>query len=145
MAGSGAVGGDRQIVVVRIDESGPRPQVEEAYRQIRQSPHVPSPLIVGDRLYLWNDGGIATCCDLPSGDMIWQKRIGGAYFSSPISVGNRIFSIDTTGEVVVIAADDTFQIVARNPMGESSRSSLAVADGKLFVRTESKVFAIAKK
>lgn len=142
VAGSGAVGGDRQIVVIRVDESGPKPQVEEAYRQIRQSPHVPSPLIVGDRLYLWNDGGIATCCDLSSGDVIWQKRIGGTYFSSPISVGDRIFSIDTTGEVVVIAANDTFQVIARNPMGESSRASLAAADDKLFVRTESKVFAI---
>ena len=100
----------------------------EVYRLVRQSPHVPTPLVIGNRLYLWNDGGIATCCELRTGDVIWQKRVGGSYFSSPIAIGNRLFSIDTTGEVVVIAADDTFRVIARNPMGESSRASLATSD-----------------
>ncbi|MGI9470025.1 MAG: PQQ-binding-like beta-propeller repeat protein [Rubripirellula sp.] len=145
IAGSGAIGGDRQVVAIKIDESEPQLSVNEVYRQIRQSPHVPTPLIVGDRLYLWNDGGIATCSDLQTGKVIWQKRVGGTYFSSPIAIGDRIFSIDTSGEVVVIAADDSFEVLARNPMGESSRASLAVANDTLFIRTDSQVFALPKR
>ena len=142
IAGSGAVGGDRQIVAIEIQQTGGKASATEAYRLVRQSPHVPTPLAVGDRLYLWNDGGIATCCDANSGEVIWQKRVGGNYFSSPIAIGDRIFCIDTSGEVVVIAAGEEFQVIARNPMGESSRASLATSDGLLLIRTDSKLFAI---
>jgi outer membrane protein assembly factor BamB len=142
IAGSGAIAGDRQMVAIDIDESGDKVKATEAYHLIKQSPHVPSPLVIGDRLYLWNDGGIATCCELARGDVIWQNRVGGNYFSSPIAIGDRIFSIDTTGEVVVIAANDKFKVLARNSMGESSRASMATSDNVLFVRTDTKLFAI---
>lgn len=144
IAGSGAVGGDRQIVAIEIDESGAEVQAREAYRLVRQSPHVPSPLAIDDRLFLWNDSGIATCCELSSGEVIWQKRVGGSYFASPIAIGERIFSIDTSGEVVVIAADDDFQVIARNPLGQSSRATMATSNNTLFVRTDSKIFAVGK-
>ena len=74
--------------------------------------------------------------------MIWQKRVGGTYFASPIAIEDRIFSMDTAGEVVVIAADDEFKVLARNSMDEGSCASMAVSDEGLFVRTQSKVFAI---
>ena len=145
IAGSGAVGGDRQIVAITIQGEGTDSVAGEAYRLVRQAPHVPSPLAIGNRLYLWNDGGIVTCCDLATGDVIWQKRVGGNYFSSPIAAGNRIFSIDTSGEVVVIAADDQFRVIAKNAMGQSSRASLAASDNVLYVRTDSRLFAIAQR
>jgi hypothetical protein len=44
--------------------------------------------------------------------------------------------------VVVIAADDSFEILARNPMGQGSRASLAVAKDTLLIRTDGKLFAI---
>ena len=144
IAGSGAVGGERQIVAIDIQQASEKTTAVESYRLIRQSPHVPSPLVVRDRLYLWNDGGVVTCCDANTGDKIWQKRVGGTYFSSPIAIGDRIYSIDTTGEVVVIAdSDEDLKVIAKNPMGESSRASLAVSENTLFVRTESKLFAIS--
>ena len=142
IAGSGAISGDRQIVAISIDETGNETHAKLAYHLIKQSPHVPSPLAIGDRLYLWNDGGIATCCDLATGEIIWQKRVGGNFFASPIAVGNRIFNIDTTGEVVVLAAEDEFQVIAKNSMGETSRASMATSDNTLFVRTDTKLFAV---
>lgn len=142
IAGSGAVGGDRQIVAIAIEGEGVDSRAREVYRLVRAAPHVPTPIAIDDRLYLWGDGGIATCCEAASGDVVWQKRVGGTYFASPIAIEDRIFSIDTTGEVVVIAADDEFKVLARNSMDEGSRASMAVSDDGLFVRTQSKVFAI---
>ena len=141
IAGSGAIAGDRQVVAIGIGKDADEPAAE-LYRVVRQAPHVPTPLILGNRVYLWNDGGICTCCDLRTGEVVWQKRVGGSYFSSPIAIGDRIFSIDTGGEVVVLAAGDTFRVIARNPMGQGSRATLAVADRTLLIRTEGKLFAI---
>lgn len=140
IAGSGAVGGDRQIVAVAVDDDN---EASEAYRLIRQSPHVPTPLVMGDRLFLWNDGGIVTCCDADDGSVIWQKRVGGNYFASPIAIDDRIFSISTTGEVVVISADDEFRVIAKNQMEQGSKATMATSDNVLFIRTDSKVFAVA--
>jgi len=144
IAGSGAAGGERHIVAIAVEDDGSQAKAEVAYHKTRQSPHVPTPLALGDRLYFWNDGGIATCLETRTGKVIWQKRVGGNFFASPIAIGDRLFSIDTTGDVVVIAADDDFQVIARNPMGESSRATLATSDDVLYVRTESKLFAIAQ-
>tara|TARA_R110002049_G_scaffold4601_5_gene32259 strand:+ start:367122 stop:368336 length:1215 start_codon:yes stop_codon:yes gene_type:complete len=144
-AGSGAAGGERHLVAIRVEDQGGTATASEAYHLTRQSPHVPSPLVIGDRLYQWNDGGIATCCELSTGEVIWQKRVGGNFFASPIAIGDRIFNIDTTGEVVVIAAADDFKVLARNPMGESSRASLATSEDVLFIRTDTKLFAVAGK
>ena len=141
IAGSGAIAGDRQVVAIAVDEGGAK-QAREVYRVVRQAPHVPTPLILNDRVYLWNDGGICTCCELSTGEVVWQKRVGGSYFSSPIAIGDRIFSIDTAGEVVVLAAGDSFRIIGRNPMGQGSRATLAVAGKTLLIRTEGKLFAI---
>lgn len=141
IAGSGAIAGDRQVVAIQVAESDAS-QASEVYRVIRQAPHVPTPLILNDRMYLWNDGGICTCCDLFTGEVVWQKRVGGTYFSSPIAIGDRIFSIDTAGEVVVLAAGDSFRVIARNSMGQGSRATLAVAGKTLLVRTDGKLFAI---
>lgn len=138
IAGSGAVGGDRTIVAIDAESES----AEEVYRIERSSPHVPTPLALAGRLYLWNDGGIVSCCDAASGDVIWRKRVGGNYFSSPIAVGDRIFSMDVNGEVVVIASGDEFRLLGRNKIDESSRASLAAADGTLYVRTATKVTAI---
>ncbi len=144
IAGSGAIAGDRQVVAIGLGKDADE-SAAELYRVVRQAPHVPTPLILGNRVYLWNDGGICTCCDLRTGDVVWQKRVGGSYFSSPIAIGDRIFSIDTTGEVVVLAAGDTFRVIARNPMGQGSRATLAVAGKKLLIRTEGKLFAVRGK
>jgi len=141
IAGSGAIAGDRQVVAIEVGK-GTDAQAAEVYRVVRQAPHVPTPLILDDRVYLWNDGGICTCCDLSSGEIVWQKRVGGSYFSSPIAIGDRIFSIDTSGEVVVLAAGDSFHVIARNPMGQGSRATLAVAGKTLLIRTEGKLFAV---
>ena len=145
LAGSGAAGGECHLVAIKVDDQGKSATATEAYHLTRQSPHVPSPVVVGDRLYQWNDGGIATCSELETGDVIWQKRVGGKFFASPIAIGDRIFSIDTNGEVIVIAADDEFQILARNPMGETSRATMATSDNILFIRTDTKLFAISAR
>ena len=145
IAGSGAAAGERQIVAIAIIENASGAEAREAYRLLRQSPHVPTPLAIGDRLYFWNDGGIATSYDAKTGRRIWQQRVGGNYFSSPIAVGDRIFSISTEGDVVVIAAADQFEVLARNPVGQTSRATMAVSENVLYIRTDAGLIAVGKR
>ncbi len=142
VASSGGVGGERQVVVVKPQLSGDDVKVEEAYRVIRQAPHVPTPLVNRDWMFLWSDSGFVTCVEHESGEVVWQKRIGGNYFGSPICVDGKLYCVDLDGEVVVIAASDEYELLARNSLGHPSRATPAVSNGTLLIRTESHLFSI---
>jgi outer membrane protein assembly factor BamB len=142
VASSGGVGGERQVVVVKPQLFGDNVTVEEAYRVIRQAPHVPTPLVYRDWMFLWSDRGIATCVEHDSGKVVWQKRIGGNFFGSPICVDGKLYCVDLDGEVIVIAASDEYELLARNSLGHPSRATPAVSNGTLLVRTESHLFSI---
>jgi outer membrane protein assembly factor BamB len=139
---SGAGGGERNVVAVQ-PATADRP-VAETYRIQRNAPHVPTPLIYNDRLYLWGDGGIVACADAKTGKSIWTGRVRGNYFGSPICVNGKLYCADVDGEVVVIETGDQFKELARNPVGEQIRSTPAVSGGKMFIRTVSHLIAIGK-
>lgn len=142
VASSGGVGGERQVVVVKPRLSGEKIEVEEAYRVVRQAPHIPTPLVYKDWMFLWNDSGIATCVDYETGEVIWQKRVGGNFYSSPICIDGKIYCVDLDGEVIVIAASDEYELLARNSLDYPSRATPSVSHGALIIRTESKLISI---
>ncbi|MDA1016687.1 MAG: PQQ-binding-like beta-propeller repeat protein, partial [Planctomycetota bacterium] len=139
VATSGGVSGEKQLVVVKPGKNG---DVSEAYRIKRQAPHVPTPLAYKDWLFLWSDQGIVSCVNKIDGKVVWQKRVGGNYFCSPICINGRLFCVDVDGTVVVIEAADSFKELARNSLDKPTRSTPAVSGGTLFIRTESHVNSI---
>ncbi len=121
-------------------EKGPPPAV--AYELTRVVPLVPTPLASNGRLFLWTDDGIVSCVRLANGELVWQKRVGGAYYSSPVCVDNRLYCIAKNGEVVVLAAADKFEVLARVPLGEPSFATAAVAGGRMYLRTRSHLYSL---
>lgn len=115
---------------------------EVAYEITRSVPLVPTPLVVGQRLYQWGDNGVVSCLDVSDGKVIWTERVGGNFFGSPVCVADRLYCISKTGEVVVLAASDTFQILARVPLGEPSFATPAIADGVMYLRTASHLYSL---
>jgi outer membrane protein assembly factor BamB len=114
------------------------------------SPDVSSPLYYQNRLYVL-DGiktRIVTCLEPKSGEKIWQGAIGGRgpWRASLTGVGDKLYCINETGEVVVLAAGgDQFNILFETKIDEGPiRSSIAVADGRLFIRTAENLYCIGK-
>lgn len=135
-------GGGGTYLVAERPPSGAAPSPTQAYRIDKGAPYVPTPLASGDRLYLWSDKGIVTCAQATDGKTIWQERVGGNYFGSPILCGDKLVCVSDAGEAVVLAAGGKFQELGRNKLDDECRSTPAAADGKLFVRTASKLFCI---
>lgn len=116
----------------------------EVYRVDRGAPLTTTPLAVGGLLFLWADEGIVTCVDAATGKQHWQRRVGGNYYSSPIALGDRIFCPSRDGEMVVLAATPEYRLLARNPLGEGTHSTPAIAHGRLYVRTFSHLISLGK-
>ena len=136
----GSGGGGNYVVAVR---PGKKPEV--AYKIDKSAPYVPTSVAHGKLLFLWGDSGVVSCIDVPSGNLVWQKRVGGNYSGSPVRAAGRLYCISAEGEVVVLAAKDQFDLISRQPLGEPSRSTPAIAGGRMYLRTVSHLVSIGGK
>jgi outer membrane protein assembly factor BamB len=146
LATCGSGGGGNYLAAVRSGGSGDVAASHVAYTLRKSMPYVPTPLVKGDRVYLWSDkGGIVSCVEAASGKTLWQERVGGDFSGSPICVRDRLYAISERGEVVVVAAADEFRVLGRSDLGEPSRSTPAVAGGRMYLRTSSHLISIGGK
>jgi outer membrane protein assembly factor BamB len=137
---AGTGGGEREAVAVRPLGGG---KAEVVYKMPpRGVSYVPTPLLVGENLFLWGDGGIVVCVKPATGEILWQERVGGNYFGSPICADGKIWAMSAKGELVVLAASGMFKELGRVDLGEPSHSTPAVADGVLYLRTRSHLFSV---
>lgn len=110
----------------------------------RGAPFVPSPVLVGDGLYLVDDKGIGTCLNADSGHLAWRKRFGGAFTASPVAGDGKLYFCDESGKTIVVAADAMkYQELARNQLDEPIFASPAISQGRLFIRTAGHLYCIA--
>lgn len=144
VATCGDGGGDNTLAALRPPEgreAGTEPEI--VYTLDRSvACYVPTPLVIGPRMYLWGDRGVVTCVDAATGAVRWRGRVGGTYSASPVAVGGTVRNVSTDGEVVVIAEGDSFEPLGRTPLGEECRATPAVAGGRMVYRTANRLLAI---
>ena len=95
-------------------------------------------------LYLTNDVGVLTCADAKTGARIWQTRLDGVFFSSPVAADGKVYFLSQTGETIVVKAGRTPAILARNDLGERLMASPAISGGLIFLRSDGRLFAIGR-
>ncbi len=133
------------LLAVRTDGTGDVTRSHIAWRLRRGAPLTPSPILVGDELYVVTDFGIATCVDAHTGDIHWQQRLGGNHSASPVFVDGRIYFQNEEGITTVIAPGTEFRELARNRLDGVTLASMAVSDGALFVRTDTHLYRIEEQ
>jgi outer membrane protein assembly factor BamB len=132
------------VVAVRPPhDKGSSPEI--AYKVTTSAPYVPTPVALGDLIFLWSDNGIVTCLRAATGESVWQKRVGGNYHGSPVCVGGRLYCLREDGEVTVVAASDHYELLGRNQLGEETRSTPAVAGGRMYLRSCSHLVSVGGK
>ena len=130
------------LLAVRIDGKGDITKSKVAWKLDRGVPLTPSPLLVGTELYLVTDNGIATCLDAKTGKENWRARLGGNHSASPIYADGRIYFLSEEGESVVIAPGKELKHLATNQLDGRTLASMAVANGSIFIRSETHLYRI---
>lgn len=131
------------LLALRLDGRGDVTKSHVAWTLKRGVPFTPSPLLVGDELYLISDNGIATCLDAKTGNPYWQVRIGGNHSASPIFADGRIYFLSEEGESTVIAPGKQFKALARNQLDGQTLASMAVSGGSIFVRSQTHLYRLS--
>jgi outer membrane protein assembly factor BamB len=136
------------LLAIRTDGRGDVTSSHVIWRENRSIPEVPSPLVLGDRVYMVRNGGVLSCLDVTSGKLVYRGRLGtpGPFFSSPIAAGQHLYMGSGDGVMAVVAAGDTLKVLARNDLGEPIFATPAVSsEGVLYVRTASALYAFGDR
>lgn len=97
--------------------------------------YVPSLVMHQAYLYGVTDAGIATCWDPATGETMWKNRLGGAFTSSPVLVGELIFATNEGGQTFIYKAQPGgFELVAENRLGDEVLATPAICGGRIFTR-----------
>lgn len=133
------------VIAVRPDGAGDVTDTHVAWRLRRGAPHTPSPLLVGDALYVVSDQGVVTCVDAATGEIRWRERIGGNYSASPVFADGRIYFQSEEGKTTVAAPGAEFRALATNQLDGATLASMAVSEGALFLRTSTHLYRIGER
>jgi outer membrane protein assembly factor BamB len=111
------------------------------------SPFVPSPIVVGDHLYLVNDIlSIVTAYEAKTGKLAFQGRLGTekkeSFSASPVAVDGKVFFTNDDGETFVLEAGPEFKLLRVNRLKARILASPALVEGRWYFRTENELLAI---
>jgi outer membrane protein assembly factor BamB len=134
------------VIAIRPGGRGDITGTHVAWRHDKGAVSVPSPLAVGGYLFALRDGGVLTCLDAKSGDVLWQQRLParGNYFASPVAGDGKVYVVNEEGEVSVVAAKPVYELLATNSMGERTLASPAISGGSIFIRTDEHLYRLSK-
>jgi outer membrane protein assembly factor BamB len=97
--------------------------------------YVPSMLMKDGHLYATMDAGFAVCWESATGKELWKERLGGAFFASPVLVGERIYATNLAGKTFVYSTDPKeFKLLATNQLGNEVYASPIVSGNRLYLR-----------
>ena len=130
------------LLAVRADGVGDVTQTHVSWVLRRAAPLTPSPLLVGDELYIVNDLGVVSCVDAKTGEIYWQHRLRGNFSASPVFADGRIFFQSEEGITTVIAPGQTFRELATNRLDGVTLASMAVSGTAIFIRSHSHIYRI---
>lgn len=139
-AACGSGGGGKLLTAINLDAPDHAPQFE-----LHQNVcYVPTPIFVKDWLFVFADNGVVSCIEPEHGETVWRERICDGFWGSPASDGRNLFCMDKTGVVYVLAVSNEFKRLGKFPLDEPTSATPAIANGQLFLRTESALYCFGK-
>ena len=129
-----------ELLAIRYDTDKPA----IAWRFKKQVPNRPSPVLVGDEIYMVSDKGVANCLNAKTGESHWTKRLGGGYSSSPLYADGKLFFLDQDGKTTVIKPGTKYEQLAVNQLADRIMASPAAVGSALYLRTEKSLYRIEK-
>ena len=113
----------------------------------RGGAYMQTPLVYGDLLYTCRDNGVLSVYRARTGERLYQERLGGGssgFTSSPVAGDGKVYFTSEEGDVFVVRAGETFDLLATNALGEVTMATPALSEGRLFFRTKGHLVAVGR-
>ncbi|MBA3887403.1 MAG: PQQ-binding-like beta-propeller repeat protein [Acidobacteria bacterium] len=116
-----------------------------AWSSSRGGSYISTPLVYGRYLYTLSANGVLACYEASTGTLVYERRVadrGGAYSASPVAADGRIYLSSEDGEVHVVKAGSSYEVLATNVMGAPVMATPAISNGMIFIRTTTHLYGI---
>jgi outer membrane protein assembly factor BamB len=129
----------------RVQATPGAPDERFLWSDERGGAYMPTPLVYRGLLYIVHHNARLVAYDAATGDAVYKARFsqGGTFTSSPVAVDGRVYTGTEEGSIYVFASGPVFEELAVNDMGEPVMATPAIANGVLYVRTPSRLVALA--
>jgi outer membrane protein assembly factor BamB len=116
------------------------------WSKVNEGGYVPSPVADKGKLFLVDDGGVASCWDVKTGKQYWKERLSGkGHHASAVAADGRIYFTADDGMTFVLNSSEEFEVLAKNPLGDRVFASPAFSNGEIFIHSAKAVWCISEK
>jgi outer membrane protein assembly factor BamB len=145
-------GGNNSFLAVSVDQANSQPNQSSPgkikWRLTKFLTDSSSVLIYKGVIYLVKSGGIVTTINPETGEILKQGRLKGAldeYYASPVAADGKVFFVSQAGKVSVIkAGGNDWEVLAVNDLGEECYATPAIADDRIYIRTQSALYSFGR-
>lgn len=104
-----------------------------------------SPLVYGGVGYAVSREGVVSAFDPATGKAVWDARVPGSCWASPVGGAGRVYFVTPTGACVVVKAGREYEVVAENKLLVKGRVyGAAAVEGALLIRTGTALVRVGK-
>lgn len=130
------------IRAIRPGGTGDVTDTHIVWQQTKGVPVLASPLYVAPYLYTITRDNILHCIDGATGSVVWLKRLTGVHSASPVFADGRIYILSEDGVTRVLQPGPRYDEIARNELGETCLATMAVSQGKFYIRSATHLYCI---
>jgi len=114
-----------------------------SYKKIDRS--ISTVAIAGGLVFAADYAGTLHCLDAEKGTAFWTHDTGGNIWGSPLAADGKVFIGNEEGLLTILAATRKKKLLGQAEFDVEIYSSPIVANGVLYVSTQSHLFAVSKK
>ena len=139
--------GKNLLLSIKPGASGDATETHVRWTYPKQVPFCASPLRYRDWLFTIKDGGILQCLNAATGKASKPLRLeaSGNYYASPVAGDGKIYLLDETGRLTVVAAGEDLELLHTSEFKEDVYATPAVLDGRIYLRTAGNLFCFGFK
>jgi outer membrane protein assembly factor BamB len=139
---------ENSLMAINADGKGDMTGKNIKWKFSKSIPQCPSVVVYRGVVYMINDSGVLTTLNASTGEVFKQGRLRGVsdrYFASLIAADGKVYIAGNSGVVSVLKAGGDQELLAANKLDEDIFATPAVADGRIYLRTVSALYAFGEK
>jgi outer membrane protein assembly factor BamB len=113
-----------------------------AWDSTKLGPGNASPVIADGKIFALR-GAVLTGGDEKTGDELWQVRLKGNFWATPVVAGGHVYCVSQDGQCFVIKpGNDKAELVSTMELGDAFLGSPAVAGNAMYLRSDKFLYKI---
>lgn len=115
-----------------------------AWDCLKRVPQRSTPVVVNDLLFMFDDGGFASCLDVKTGEIKWSERLKGNFSGSPVVLadGTIIACTEQGGSHVLAPVAEKMTVLHTNTLETGMLAGPVAVGPELYLRTKAHLYRI---